>query len=139
MRAKPTLKPIESLQENVSDFYPVDNRDAEEQEQQFQQRRSRASSPVRTSSNGANSGKQYVVYSSHPAGCEADDALYDDDGSGGGGGSDSGGTVKMNLNRATNFAELSKLRDSFSSSAINIVYMQQDKDSPHGIKKKKKI
>jgi len=118
-------------QENVSDFYALDNRtvDAEEelfhQQQQQQQRRSRANSPSRmsagsSSSNGA--AKHYVVYSNGPAGSE--DVLYDD------AAGDAGSSLAAGSRRATNFAELSKLRDNLGNSAINIVYMQQqDKES----------
>ncbi|XP_046460061.1 patronin-like isoform X30 [Daphnia pulex] len=100
-------------QENLSD-YLMDNRDVEEQ----LDRRSRASSPTYSSisstakSGSHNGNKQFVIIASNPS--EPAD-LYED--------------PRVNLARATNFAELSKLRESLgSNSAINIVYMQQDKD-----------
>ncbi|XP_046645500.1 patronin-like isoform X5 [Daphnia pulicaria] len=100
-------------QENLSD-YLMDNRDVEEQ----LDRRSRASSPTYSSisstakSGSHNGNKQFVIIAANPS--EPAD-LYED--------------PRVNLARATNFAELSKLRESLgSNSAINIVYMQQDKD-----------
>ena len=92
----------------------MDNRDVEEQ----LDRRSRASSPTyssisSTAKSGSNNGnKQFVIIGANPS--EPAD-IYED--------------PRVNLARATNFAELSKLRESLgSNSAINIVYMQQDKD-----------
>jgi len=92
----------------------MDNRDVEEQ----LDRRSRASSPTyssisSTAKSGSNNGnKQFVIIAANPS--EPAD-IYEDS--------------RVNLARATNFAELSKLRESLgSNSAINIVYMQQDKD-----------
>ena len=59
-----------------------------------------------------NGNKQFVIIAANPS--EPAD-IYED--------------PRVNLARATNFAELSKLRESLgSNSAINIVYMQQDKD-----------
>uniref|UniRef100_A0A0P5T5D5 Calmodulin regulated spectrin-associated protein 1 1 (CAMSAP1L1) n=1 Tax=Daphnia magna TaxID=35525 RepID=A0A0P5T5D5_9CRUS len=105
-------------QENLSD-YLMDNRDVEEQ----LDRRSRASSPTyssisSTAKSGTNNGnKQFVIISASNAPEPAD--VYEE--------------TRLNLSRATNFAELSKLRESLgSNSAINIVYMQQDKDPIQG-------
>ena len=60
--------------------------------------------------------QQYVIFSNNAGSAEGAGELYDD--------------PKMMLNKATNFAELSQLRQSLSksNSAINIVYLQQDKD-----------
>ncbi len=111
------------FQENLSDYMFVDNRDVEEQER----RCSRASSPYSSissgnntskSNGGGNNNKSIVIIASNPT--EASD-LYDPH--------DPSKFVK-----ATNFAELSKLRESLGSSAINIVYMQQDKDSATPVK-----
>ena len=100
----------------------MDNRDVEEQ----LDRRSRASSPTyssisstakSSSHNGNKQPQQYVIFASNPS--DSGD-IYDD-------------SSRVNLTRATNFAELSKLRESLgSNSAINIVYMQQDKDTTQG-------
>ncbi len=124
----------------------VDNRDVEEQER----RGSRASSPYSSissgnhtfKSNGAAVGgggghhnKSIVIIANpspsspphhHHGLTEASD-LYDVRGDAA---SPSSTTPSryVNLSKATNFAELSKLRESLGSSAINIVYMQQDKD-----------
>ena len=107
------------MQENLSD-YLMDNRDVEEQ----LDRRSRASSPTyssisSTAKSGSNSGnKQFVIIAANPPTSEPAE-MFDDH--------------RVNLARATNFAELSKLRESLgSNSAINIVYMQQDKDPIQG-------
>lgn len=107
-----------SFQENLSD-YLMDNRDVEEQ----LERRSRASSPTyssisSTAKSGSNNGnKQFVIIAANSSENPVD--LYEDS--------------RVNLARATNFAELSKLRESLgSNSAINIVYMQQDKESVQG-------
>ena len=107
--------------------YQMDNRDAEEQ---FE-RRSRASSPSgfssisSTAKSSSNNGsrnqppqQQFVIIAANPGSNPTE--LFDD-------------SRVNNLAKATNFAELSKLRDSLSgsNSAINIVYMpQQDKDTP---------
>lgn len=99
----------------------MDNRDVEEQ----LERRSRTSSPTYSSisstaksgSNNNGNKQQFVIIAAANPSEPAD--LYEDS--------------RVNLTRATNFAELSKLRESLgSNSAINIVYMQQDKDSVQG-------
>ncbi len=96
----------------------MDNRDVEEQ----LDRRSRASSPTyssisSTAKSGSNNGnKQFVIIASNPS---EPAEMFEDS--------------RVNLARATNFAELSKLRESLgSNSAINIVYMQQEKDPMQG-------
>lgn len=108
------------MQENLSD-YLMDNRDVEEQ----LERRSRASSPSGFSSisSAAKSSRlqeqppqqQFVIIAANPGSSPAE--MFED--------------TRSHLAKATNFAELSKLRDTLSgsNSAINIVYMQQqDKD-----------
>ena len=94
----------------------MDNRDVEEQ----MDRHSRSSSPTYSSvSNNGN--KHFVIIASAAANASSQPAdIYED--------------TRINLARATNFAELSKLRESLgSNSAINIVYMQQDKDAVHQV------
>ena len=97
----------------------MDNRDIEEQLETL--RRSRASSPTYSSisstaksgSNGGGGGgsKPFVII----AGGGETGELYDD-------------STRLQLAKATNFAELSRLRETLgSNSAINIVYMQQDR------------
>ena len=101
----------------------MDNRDMEEQ----LDRRSRASSPsyssissTAKSNNGHHNRQQFVIIASSP---NSDPAELIQE------------AVMESRSKATNFAELSKLRDSLSgsNSAINIVYMQQqDKDTTPG-------
>jgi hypothetical protein len=106
-------------QENLSD-YLIDNRDIEEQLETL--RRSRASSPTyssisSTAKSGSNGGggsiKPFVIIAGGGSGDSGD--LYDD-------------STRLQLAKATNFAELSRLRETLGyNSAINIVYMQQDR------------
>ena len=65
----------------------------------------------------SSNGKQFVIYA-NPGSLNEMSDLFDDS--------------KCNMAKATNFAELSKLRENLGNSAINIVYMQQDKESPLG-------
>lgn len=93
----------------------LDNRDIEEQLDR------RSSSPAFSSVSSATksgSNKQYVIIQANaPASGPSDAAdIYEE--------------TRTTLSRATNFAELSKLRETFgNNSAINIVYMQNDKDA----------
>ena len=95
----------------------LDNRDIEEQ----LERRSRTSSPTFSSVSSATksgSNKQFVIIQANapPSGPSEAADIYEE--------------TRATLSRATNFAELSKLRETFgNNSAINIVYMQNDKDS----------
>lgn len=91
----------------------LDNREVEEQE-----RRSRASSPFSSVSSSTKNGKPIVIIASNPNHASEAADLYEE--------------AKVNFTKATNFAELSKLSESLGGSAINIVYMQQDKDSSQG-------
>lgn len=98
----------------------LDNRDIEEQ----LDRRSRTSSPTFSSissatKSGSNGNKQQfvIIAANPPSGGPSEAAdIYEE--------------TRATLSRATNFAELSKLRETLgTNSAINIVYMQNDKDA----------
>ena len=112
-----TTRSLISLQENLAD-YMMDNRHIEEQLERL--RRSRGSSPTYSSisskdksdkNSGGGGSKPFVI----TAGDGETGELHD-------------GSSRLQLAKATNSSELSRLRENLGSNlAINIVYVKQDR------------